>query len=115
MPKKKTTTMYHVRVFFKKKSDAVEVANLLKMLNRNAVSNVVYDKKLELYGVEVVADSRDKVKMSIEILRDSKWITKVQSAKLIKQVRALGIEVKRVRKKPYKRVGIVKKFIKVKK
>lgn len=111
---KATAKMYHARVFFKLKRDAEEVRNILKMVNRDADSHVVFNDKLGLHGVEMVGSSRPFVAKSIDMLHQYKWISKPQHAKLTRSIKPVGVAVTKIRKKPFKRVRVTKKFIKVK-
>ena len=110
---KPTARMYHARVYFKLKREADVVRNELKMRNRDADSHVIYNPKLELHGVEIIAPSRPLVVKSINILNETGWASKPQVAKLIKQVKPVPVTIKKIRKKPFKGVKTVKKFIKV--
>ena len=110
---KPTTKMYHARVYFKLKRDAEEVRNELKMRNRDADSHVIYNSQLSLHGVEIVGSSRPLVAKSITILNETGWASKPQAAKLIKQIKPVPVTIKKIRKKPFKGVKTVKKFIKV--
>lgn len=110
---KSTAKMYHARVYFKLKHQAEEVRNLLKMVNRDADSHVVYSADLGLSGVEIIGSSKALVAKSINLLHEYKWTSKPQTAKLLKLIKAVPVKITKVRKKPFKGVKTVKKFIKV--
>ena len=108
----KRTQFYNVKVQFRRQPDAKDISNLLRMLNKDADSNVYFDPSLQLYTLEIVGTPKSAVQKSVDVLIEQGKIDTKQHKKLSRMVKLVGVAVKAVRKKPYRHVRVSRKYIK---